>query len=199
MPYPFCNRKRIRGWNKLKQKIDHLKWAHLTINRELLSKYGRDYVELAISPWSNLAPRNPPFWYRRLFLDALVEIYESWENQLKEIGCDYYLKIWIYDPRFHQTQIIAAIGEQIERYHNLFLPNEKLSPKPPSEYNSKCFVVEKFRWQSKFDTVPSAEKEDELSRKQIEYCKTHSVLTQQNDGDTIYFVKKGNLWVGEKI
>jgi hypothetical protein len=77
MPYPFSNRKRIRGWKKLADKINHLKNANLEINRELLEKYGRDYVKLTISPWRNLTPRNPPFWYRRLFLDALVEIYES--------------------------------------------------------------------------------------------------------------------------
>jgi hypothetical protein len=199
MPYSFSNRKKIRGWKKLADKINHLKIANLKINRELLEKYGRDYVKLTISPWSNLTKRNPPFWYRRLFLDALVEIYENWDEQLKEISPKYYLKIWLFHPRFHQTQIVAAIGEKVTYYENLFLVNEKLKNKPPSEHDSNRFKADMFQWQTCFDTEIVCEKEDELDKRSIEYCKSRSVLIEQKDGDTIYFVNKGNLWVGEKI
>ena len=199
MSYSFANRKRVRGWGKNAQKIDHLKVRHLKINLPLLEKYGNDHVELTISPWSNFTPRNPPFWYRRLFLDALVEIYDSWEKQLKEIASEYYLKIWLSDPHFHAAQIVAGIGDEIEQYKNRFLTNEKLSPKPPKEYDSKLFSVGNFRWEPKFHTITTFEKGDELTEKQIKYCKAHSVLIEQTEDDTIYFVKRGNLWVGEKI
>ena len=94
---------------------------------------------------------------------------------------------------------MAAIGERISYYENLFLVNEKLQNKPPSEYNSNYFKTGMFQWQSCFDTETLAEKEDELDKKSVEFCKTRSVLTEQKDGDTIYFVNKGNLWVGERI
>lgn len=87
---------------------------------EQLCRSNRDYVKLWIAPFYRLTRRNPPMWYSRLLLEALIEVYQSWYQQMKRLNEPFYLKIWLYNPNFINSQIVVAFRDCLDYYDNTF-------------------------------------------------------------------------------
>jgi len=77
-------------------------------------------MKLEIDPWNRLEKRNPPDWYKKLFIKSLIDIYDNWNFLIKQLGLEFYLKIWIFEPDFYNSQVVLAIHDRISRYERLF-------------------------------------------------------------------------------
>ncbi|MDN4617549.1 hypothetical protein QCD85_05535 [Paenibacillus sp. PsM32] len=111
MPNLDYNKKKIRGWKRRIKQIEDWKQRYIHLDIEQLERHHRDYVKLWINPFYQLTKRNPPVWYARLIFGAMIEVYESWYQQLKLLNEPFYLKIWLYDPNFISSQIVVAFRE----------------------------------------------------------------------------------------
>ena len=79
----FSAKKKIRGWKRLKRRIEWWKSDNIQLNMEYLRDHHRDYVKLWISPFYGLQTVTPPLWYKRLLLEAMIDVYHEWHKQLK--------------------------------------------------------------------------------------------------------------------
>jgi len=94
-------------------------------NIDLIKENHYDYVKVWVSPFDNLRykERNytgPKSINRDLILNSLLDIYENWDLQLKQLNIPYYLKIWIYEPRITSSQIVCGIEDRIKHYADIF-------------------------------------------------------------------------------
>lgn len=189
------SKKKIRGWKKRIRQIQ--KWKQRNFNVDL-SNSNYDYVKIWIHPWSSLAKPSPPLWYRRLILSAMFEIYHNWRNQLIERGEPFYLKIWLFHPRFSHSQVVAGIRERIDWYENVFpIPENQYEPFTYEEYGSNHYNLHDVTWELRIDDVVHYEKIDELTPQEVEVLqKTAYHITQTSNGDTLYAVWLGSVWLG---
>ena len=84
MPYPFTNRKRIRGWPRMVRKLEELESYYIALDKDILSRYSYCSYELSIAPFSNLTKRNPPGWYFRKYVESMLRVARNWEVELKK-------------------------------------------------------------------------------------------------------------------
>ena len=115
--------KTIRGLRRRKSNIDKWIQSSLTFDVERLKDRQVYYQKIYVYPWANLfCSKQPPTGYRNQITSGLIDIYLKWRLELEKLGQPYYLKIWLNDPRFMDSQVVAAIGEKIEYYSKLFQP-----------------------------------------------------------------------------
>ena len=125
--------KTIRGLRRRKSNVDKWIQSSLTFDLERLKDRQVYYQKIYVYPWSNLfCSQQPPTGYRNQITSGLIDIYLKWRLELEKLGQPYYLKIWLNDPRFMDSQVVAAIGDKIEYYSNLFQPAD-MKVKFPSD------------------------------------------------------------------
>ncbi len=183
------NYKKIRGKKRRIKQIQ--KWKEQNFNIEL-NKFNFAHVKIKVSPWSrNFAKGSPPLWYRRLILSAMFEIYHNWKNQLIEMREPFYLKIWLFHPRFSNSQVVAGIRERIDWYENIFaIPDNQDQPFPYQEYASNRYNLHDMAWELRIDDIMHWEKYNELTPQEVEvFQKTAYSITQASNGDTLYAVR----------
>jgi hypothetical protein len=191
----MINKKKVRGWKRQIRKLEQWKQNHLHLS---LNRYGYDYVKIWLDPFYRLQQRNPPVWFRRLIVAALIEIYDSWHKQLISLGEPFYLKIWFFEPHFIQSQVVAATGERIEYYENLFMPDTKSRKFPFEKYAHGNYDLSAFDWQLHVDEDFYFEQADELTAEDLYRLKKKAFRVETTeDGDTMLIIKKGNMFVGE--
>ncbi|CAM4517052.1 hypothetical protein [Paenibacillus typhae] len=209
MANPFSNKKKIRGWKRKIKQIEQWKQRHIDLDLEQLSFNNRNYVKIWIDPFYRLTRRNPPMWFSRLILEAMIEIYQSWFLQIKRLNEPFYLKIWLYNPNFIQSQIVIAFREYINYYDNTFDTSNEVKAFP-SEWYGSIAGLEQFKWLLAIDSNKywlSELKEDiplgfktakgvEVIKNKAYKCDT---LTLNYGEDTVYSVKVGDVWIGEII
>ncbi|WP_241675075.1 hypothetical protein [Paenibacillus luteus] len=179
------------------------------MDKEALEKYQRDYAKLWISPFYHLFKRTPPIWYNRIILEAMIDVYRSWHETMLKSNEPFYLKIWLYDPDFIQSQIVVAYRENLHFYENTFdAPKEvnKTFPYHPFTYLREKLLA--FDWKLHLETEVHLESDliDHIQHgwstaTQAERIRKRAYRTEtitQTDGtpDIIYCVEVGNVWVG---
>ena len=97
--------RKIRGNKRRQKQIEIWRQLSLTLDTENLLKHKRDHVKIWVHPWSGISIINstypqPNGKTKKLMVSALLDIYENWKLQLDKLGQNYYLKIWLYEPRF---------------------------------------------------------------------------------------------------
>src|SRR4051812_38389727 len=119
--------KKIRGHKRRNKHIDNWRLENLSFNLKdyLLNECERYYAKIRVHPWSGLSLTSsvtpePTGKTKQKMLLGLLDIYEYWKNQLDKLGQSYYLKIWLFEPRFSQSQVVCAIGENVDFYENTF-------------------------------------------------------------------------------
>ncbi|HLM67701.1 MAG TPA: hypothetical protein VK358_09250 [Longimicrobium sp.] len=198
MPNPLSNRKKVRGWKRRIRQLERFRLAHRELDVDGFRAVERQYVKIWLDPWSRLVPRNPPYWFRRRILAALIDIYASWRQALEASGEPYYLELWLFHPDFHGTQVVAATGSLLEFYDNVFEPAENGSPRPPALYGDPAYDLDRFRWRAgtevyvrlkSLDVVEPAD-EARLLRE------ADRVRQSAYTGDTMYIFEMGSVWQG---
>ena len=190
------NKKKVRGWKRQIRKLERWKIQHLNLE---LNRYGYSYVKIWLDPWYRLEKRNPPIWFQRLILAALLEIYESWREQLLARGEKLYLKIWLFDPHFITSQVVAAVGERINYYEDLFAQSNETKSFPYQKYLNRSYNLQDYDWVLSVDEDMYFEREDELSVEDTESLKKIAFrVVEVSNGDKMYGVKKGDLWLGAR-
>lgn len=206
MSYHFTSvRKKTRGMSRRARNLPHWGAYHKKLDIGSLVKDQKEYVKLWISPFYNLhqinknevGKKNPPYKFRTQVLDQLMEIYLEWEKKLNNLKEPYYLKIWVGDPEFMDSQVVAAVRSEIEYYERIFIKNP--DPKPfPYKSQHPCF--DRFTWERCINGYYVWESDLE-TEEEMEAAKRKAVQTNEYmiDGqmEKSYFISTGDMWTGE--
>jgi hypothetical protein len=150
-------------------------------------------------------------WKRKVInidLEHLNEVYESWCNKLKKTNEEFYLKIWLYEPNFINSQIVAAYKECLHTYDKTFdfARNEKKFPF--DKYTYLKDKLEMFNWSLHIDSDVFTESdlidniqrgwisEDEFKVIKSKAYSVDIIKLSGRDTDKVYSVKVGDVWVG---
>ncbi|MGE3318197.1 MAG: hypothetical protein AB7I18_02785 [Candidatus Berkiella sp.] len=199
-----ANKKKIRNWPTVIKRLESLKERHLFSSVEEMKTRLADghycYMKFYIDPFYRLLKRNPPLWFKKLFIEALCDVYENWQFYAKQMNVPYYLKVWIFEPNFTQSQIVLAVENRIKWYEELFGIDESKVPFP-HEYTADC--TQKFSWT--FANEIYAVEQEDFSPKAWERFVSENRIWPTNQFQDVepekplFLFHDGNVWVGEKI
>lgn len=215
-------KKKIRGHKRRWKEIENWRADNLGLNLKdyLLNERDRYYVKIWVHPWSgsSLISSTTPEPTRKTklkILNGLLDIYDDWKNQLDKLGQSYYLKVWLFEPRFSQSQVVCAIGENVDFYKNTFYNPEESKVLNLDNYSKLKGRLESFSWSYRFDehhydNTQIGEPEDYASRQDYEDAKKwfenllklphriHKFKEPIGDITESYSFKQGGIWLGEK-
>lgn len=212
--------KKIRGHNRRYKDIE--KWRNentsLDIADYLLNKRDCYYAKIRVHPWSGLSQTNssipePKRKTKQKILASLLDIYDDWKIQLDEIGQPYYLKIWLFEPRFSQSQVVCAVEDRIEYYESNFFKPDKEKTLPKSNHRSLQNRLSALHWEyyldeDYYDSSDVCEPEDYATIQEYQESKLWFAKLLQKPHRTFIFTKpigditesylfnRGNLWIG---
>ena len=208
--------KKIRGHKRIWNDIEKWKNANLKLDLENLKQNERDYTKIWVHPFSGISLTNsqipePKAETKKRILSGLLDIYESWKNQLDKLNEPYYLKIWIFKPRFSKSQVVCAIGNSIEFYQNTFnIPENakefkidfgEIIKNRIENYNWECRLDEDFLFSSDIGNPEDYENEKEYLEDKKWFnnkLKKKHITKTLKDGTNSYVFEIGNVWIGEK-
>lgn len=214
--------RKIRGHNRIHKQIERWKFNSLSYNLTpyLENESHRDYIKIYISPYCDLSLTNsvilePKGKTKKLILSSLLEIYSHWEELLEKTGKPFYLKIWLFEPRFSMSQVVCAIGDDIDYYKNTFTPSEEnivfKYDRYGKEIQSKMKSVnwtlfldedvyyddevgEKEMYLSESDYFESRRRFKKIMKKEHKVKKFEWL----GENKECYIFKKGEVWLGGK-
>ena len=151
---------------------------------------------------------------RMKILNGLLDIYENWKVQLDMTGQPYYLKIWLFDPRFSMSRVVCALGDQMEFYENMFSGPAETRIISSDKYGRLKQRIDLFDWEAGADEDHFSDNEPGLSgsdvsrknygkaKKRFEQLlkKPHRisrVADPQGEETEIYSFERGTVWIGE--
>jgi hypothetical protein len=201
--------KKVRGYKRYFKNIQNsfLKDSRLDLNFLNQEKYFNFQFEDKYGPKVGLKGKG-----RKFVIENLVQIFNDWDVKLKKMDCDYYLAIWLYDPRLELSEIVCAIDSKIEYYKNeAFLISEKTNVFNPYKFNPFANQLVEFNWKRKVDLestfeweigwpIEGYEREKDYYSDQRFYnkLKKNPFHTAENKDGKIYFQNKGDIWIGNK-
>ena len=213
--------RKIRGHNRRFKHIESWRLYNLSLDlNDYLTNHHCYYAKIRVHPWSGISLINslipePKGKAKLKIINGLLDIYDDWKDQLDKLGQPYYLKIWLFEPRFSQSQVVCAIGDRIDYYENRFF-----NPKNDKIFNSNKYgqlksKLSKLNWDYRLDEDEydnSFVGDPELYASIDDYedtkiwfnkllKKTHRLVKfDELIGDTIesYSFKRGDLWIGEQ-
>jgi hypothetical protein len=197
------NKKKIRGWKRQKRKIEKWKIHNFKINSNSLGKYDRDYLKIIIDPWYRLVRRNPPLWLFRYILSNLIEIFFNWYKELEKMEEPFYLKIWLSNPHFINSQIVSSFRDNLHFYDNIFRKSDEIKGFPFDKFRIpelalfewELFIDENYYFENDLKEGVYTEAEFKIIKKKA-YSKD---IVRYSDGteDNCYSIKKGDIWLGK--
>lgn len=137
-----------------------------------------------------------------------MDVYQSWYQKLNELGEPFYLKLWIFDPHFINSQVVAAYKDYLHFYDQTFEVGYQEKEFPFGKYTYLREKLEMFYWHRHIDCDVYTESDllDDIqlgwmSQNELEAIKrkAHKVETiHLSDGeiDRTYSVQVGDVWVG---
>ncbi|MFO1529713.1 MAG: hypothetical protein U1F77_08275 [Kiritimatiellia bacterium] len=158
------------------RKLDRLEESNKHLNKKRLHAYGCCTYELTIAPFSNLTPRNPPGWYFRRYVESMIRVAKQWECEIREETKEYYLAIWLFSPRCMKSQVVAAVGEGVKYYENLFRDRECGGRFPDSVAN----LQKEHPWACMWDHEPFWKDADELNQPDINFLRNHFAMEEKD-------------------
>jgi hypothetical protein len=212
-------KKKIRGHKRRYTEIEAWRKNNLVLKLDWFYESNIGYVKIRTPTWGNLSIINsevpqPKGKIKQMILSGLIDIYYSWKNQLNQLGKPYYLKIWLCEPRFLNSQVVCAIGDKIEYYENLFPKPYNFKTLPINIYGKLSAKLDKFEVEYYLDE--DYFRDDEVGcpdsyATQKDYLETkkwfnkllkkpHRTVKfeEEIDGFTeLYAFKKGDLWILE--
>lgn len=107
-----------------KREINSL-YAYPKSKTEEILKKEEYYEYVKLVHYLGLKMLRPPYWFRNVGLNFLLKVYEKWKSQANLLKQDYYLKLWLYERDFSQSQIVFGLNNKIKRYNSMFESHEK--------------------------------------------------------------------------
>ncbi|WP_138754385.1 hypothetical protein [Paenibacillus sinopodophylli] len=204
-------KKKIRGWKRQIRKIDSWVARVFDLDRKHLTDYNRDYAKLWIHPFYALPRRNPPTWYNRLLLKAMLDVHANWNKQLSMLNTPFYLKIWLYDPHFIHSQIVVAYKDDIDYYSKTFDISTMVQPFPYHKYITLSGELKKFDWTLHIESEVYTESDlteyhsnGWMSKKKYKALKSKAYKSLPIDladgsSEQAYSLRIGDVWIGSLI
>lgn len=213
-------RKKIKGHNRRHRQIEKWRLENCSLDLASFLKETRNYyyAKIMISPWYDLsgiksAIPQPNKKTRQKMLNGLLNIYDNWKSQLGTIGQPYYLKIWLFEPRFAKSQVVCAIGNRINFYEHTFYKPDNGKMLNTAIFGALKQKAEKLSWdycldEEHFDNSELQTPEDYATPEEYEEAKRWFAkllkkphrLTQFSapigNATESYSIKKGIVWVG---
>lgn len=121
-------KKKIRGHNRRWKAIEKWISANKPLDLDYLREYQNDYAKIRVHPWGGISVTSsqipePQHLTRQKLLLGLIEIYDSWQQALKTFDQPYYLKLWLFEPQFSMSQVVCALGKEIDYYETYMTIN----------------------------------------------------------------------------
>jgi hypothetical protein len=190
-------RKRIRGLRRHFRAHQQQALLPALLDKTRLTGFQVDYQQLGLAPW--YTHQKPPTRFRQLWVGRLVRDFYHWQVQLKERYSDFYLAVWLFEPRFGHSQLVTAIEERKAHYEQLFMhwagarvhPSRELPP----EYQALPGVLD-LHWTSYPDVellLP-----DEFAEQRAWVAKKPHWPGETVDGEPYIAVQVGWVWVGQQ-
>jgi hypothetical protein len=176
-------------------------------------------LKIRVHPWSGISITRseipqPTGKTKRKILSGLVDIYNNWKEQLNKLGQPYYLKIWLFEPRFSHSQVVCAIGDSIGFYKNSFFKPDNEKELVLQNYGPSL-GLNKLTWdyhldEDHYDNCEIGEPGQYASRQDFEETerwfnrilkKPHrTTKLKEPVGDIMesYSFRRGDLWLGEE-
>lgn len=196
---------KIRGHKRRQRDIEKWRLENIEIRWDLIERYSYDNIYIVVHPWCDLSIINsdipePKRKTKQLMLNGLLDIYNSWKNQLDKLNKPYYLKIWLYEPRFSKSQVVCAVGERINYYENLFVKpdqskhlNTNYSKEIKRKLNNLKWEYALDEWLFDTDDLDGSEEGKMWFKKALK----KSYRTTTIDNTEFYLFKEGGIWLGE--
>tara|TARA_R110000851_G_scaffold74518_2_gene164289 strand:- start:348 stop:995 length:648 start_codon:yes stop_codon:yes gene_type:complete len=208
---------KLRGYQNLWKDIEEWISEYQQMDLEYLEYRQRDWVKIYIWPDSHISSSNqviePKGKARRLITEGLISIYNARKEQLDSLGKPYYLKIWLHDRRFSESQVVCAIDDMIDFYEVTHAKPEEPLAIENSGISDIPQKYPEFEWEHRFDEElidfnklgspdDYYEYKDYLEEKRW-YTKMaknkHRKIADTRIPEIDYRAfKKGNLWLGQK-
>ncbi len=196
--------KKTRGMRKKARNLAAWAEYHKELDIDSLLRYRKDYVKIWIDPFYRLyqitpnqvGKKNPNYRFRKQVLYQLLDIYSAWQKKLEQSDQPYYLNIWVGDPEFMDSQVVAALEPEIDYYNKLFkvkgqgrsFPLDSRHPLMDQFEWERCWNGY-YVWESDLDTAEEVQK---AQRKAIEVSETFF----NGRSEKSYFIPTGDMWVG---
>lgn len=148
--------RKIRGHKRRWQAIDRWVDAYKQIDFNHLKAYQYYPAEIIVHPWCDISVTNSVIpelrgTTKKRVLQGLIDIYDSWKIALEKINEPYYLKIWLYEPRFSKSQVVCAIEDRIAYYEQMFIKPEGQSGSDIGRYGELEERLSMFNWEVRDD------------------------------------------------
>ena len=193
-------RKKIRGWKRRKRYVTDWKESHYPLDQDTVNECSRDYVKLWIYPFYSLNEYSLPNWYKKILIDSLIEIYLEWDKQL-ETTDNYYLKIWIFEDNFMNSQVVVAKDKYLNLYDNTFEFNCDIDKIPLQIRTDKS---ETLHWQEGRTIIAYYESDllEDLklglsTQKEISKIKDSAFLIEEKEHGKVYYLRDDKVWIAE--
>jgi hypothetical protein len=213
-------KQKVRGHNRRHKQIEKWRSDNLSVDlgSYLLNDRDRYYVKIRINPWNgfsrgNSAIRQPAGKTKQQMLNGLLDIYENWKKQLNKLDQPYYLKIWLFEPHFLESQVVCAVGDRIHFYENSFFKPDIDKSLPIQNYGDLSEKLSGFHWdyhhdENRYDNTDLGGPEEYLSQQDYKESvrwfdklmkKPHRTdLLAEPIGEIteVYSFKRGDAWLG---
>jgi hypothetical protein len=212
--------KKIRGHRRRWKEIDSWVESHKNLDLDYLQNRQRNYAKIRVHPWSGISMLNseipvPHGETKIRILSGLIEIYESWKIKLDQLGEPYYLKLWLFEQRFKNSQVVCAIGDFLDFYGNTFYKPDYSKKLNAQDYGRLDKAVSEFSWDYRLDedhfdnsepgspelyaTLEDYEEDKRWFQKILKKPHRTTVFEQPiGEATESYSFKKGCIWLGEK-
>lgn len=205
---------KIRGHQRRQKAIEQWRSENLDLRLDLIEKYSYDHIDIIVHPWCDISLTRSAFpepkgKTKQLMLKGLTDIYDSWKKQLDNISKPYYLKIWLFEPRFSKSQVVCAIGDRIGHYNNLFFNPDNGKQFKSGYHGSLKKRLDALKWVYRFDedhiendyvgepTQYLTEKDFVETQKWFNKTMNKPHRITKLDNTLVYYsFKKGDLWLG---
>lgn len=212
--------KKIRGHNRRHKQIENWRLDNLFLDLTdyLQNERDRYYAKIRVHPWSGISLTNsvtpqPTGKTKQKILNELLDIYEEWKKQLDKLGQPYYLKVWLFEPRFSQSQVVCAIGDNVDFYENTFYKPDTEKAIQLDSYGTLKTKISKLNWDYRLDednyyNTEVGEPENYASRQDYEDTvkwfdkllkkphQTHKFKEPIGNITEVYAFKRGDVWLG---
>ena len=209
--------KKLRGHKRIFKNIQTWQNDSIDLDLENLEQFQRNYEKVWVHPFSDISitgkeiPR-PKRKARKLILESLVAVFNSWDRQLKTLNKQYYLAIWLYEPYIENSQVVCAIDGYLDYYDNHFYRPEVPKKMPAENYGKLKNELDAFNWVYALDeghfTDEDINDDVEVYATEKDYYKMKKWYARKLKENprtftddfkrTTYFTKRGAIWIGTK-